>query len=65
MDLRMNSRALSAHTTAPCALSVVVPIFNEDAVLLAFHRRLTNTLADTPAVWRSGGALRAALSRHK
>lgn len=28
-----------------CALSVVVPVYNEEAVLLAFHRRLANAIA--------------------
>ncbi|MBC7643879.1 MAG: glycosyltransferase family 2 protein, partial [Thermoleophilia bacterium] len=37
----MNSRWLSPDSTPPCPMSVVVPVFNEEAVLLAFHRRLT------------------------
>lgn len=41
----MNSRTLPSHTRARCTLSVVVPVFNEDAVLLAFHRRLANAVA--------------------
>ena len=41
----MNSRWLTSDSTAPCLLSVVVPVFDEEAVLLAFHRRLTDALA--------------------
>jgi polyisoprenyl-phosphate glycosyltransferase len=30
----------------PCTLSVVVPLYNEEAVLIALHRRLVNAVAD-------------------
>jgi glycosyltransferase involved in cell wall biosynthesis len=36
---------------APCTLSVVVPLFNEEAVLGAFHARLMGALASIPIAW--------------
>ena len=40
--------AYAGEAGAPpaCTLSVVVPVYNEEAVLLAFHRRLAAVLAD-------------------
>jgi len=32
-------------------LSVVVPVFNEEAVIAEFHRRMTETLRDVPFDW--------------
>lgn len=36
---------LPRPTTPTCTLTVVVPVFNEDDVLAAFHERLTNAVA--------------------
>lgn len=41
----MNSRWLTPGPAAPCLLSVVVPVFDEEEVLIAFHRRLTDAVA--------------------
>lgn len=38
-------------SNAPVVISVVVPVFNEEAVLAAFHRRLTAALAALDASW--------------
>lgn len=36
------------HREGPCQISVVVPVFNEDAVLPLFHARLVDVLAACP-----------------
>ena len=41
----MNSSALRLSLDAPCTLSVVVPLYNEEAVLPLLHRRLLAVLA--------------------
>lgn len=41
----MNAHALPSSVAATCTLSVVVPVFNEEAVLITFHRRLMSALA--------------------
>lgn len=38
--------SLASKLEAPCLLSVVVPVFNEEAVLPAFHQRLGAVLGD-------------------
>ena len=37
-------RRVAVRRGSPCALSVVVPVHDEDAVLLEFHRRLTGAI---------------------
>ncbi len=37
--------SLTTKLEAPCLLSVVVPVYNEEAVLPAFHQRLSAALA--------------------
>ena len=44
----MNARTLPILTPARCTLSVVIPVFNEAAVLLAFHRRLASVVESVP-----------------
>lgn len=41
----------AAATGTTCTLSVVVPLFNEEEVLLAFHARLVDALASTSVSW--------------
>ena len=38
----------AVHAGVSCALSVVVPVRNEEAVLAEFHRRLVAAIANTP-----------------
>lgn len=44
--LMMIEPSLASKLEAPCLLSVVVPVFNEEAVLPAFHQRLGAVLGD-------------------
>jgi len=47
----MNPRAAAAPSNPPCTLSVVVPLFNEEDVLPAFHARLVAALAGIEGGW--------------
>ena len=44
--LMMIEPSLASKLRGPCLLSVVVPVFNEEAVLPAFHQRLGAVLGD-------------------
>ncbi len=47
----MKPLAAPAPAQVPCILTVVVPVFNEEAVLNIFHRRLVAALAQFPQAW--------------
>ncbi len=47
--LTADSHAVDARKTARHSLSIVVPVFNEEAVLREFHRRLAGALDSLPA----------------
>lgn len=53
MNSRLNEQASPnvSVLNAACTLSVVVPLFNEEAVLPSFHARLVDTLASTDVSW--------------
>lgn len=47
----MKSLAASVPAPVACILTVIVPVFNEEAVLNIFHRRLVAALAQFPQAW--------------
>jgi polyisoprenyl-phosphate glycosyltransferase len=50
MDLLSMSSTAAARTMDPPSLSIIVPVYNEEAVLPEFHRRLAAVLDTLPAV---------------